>query len=102
VPQAEAAYLAAKDLGVAVQVAVHLDVARDELVRRMLARARGADDTQEVIEHRLDVYDEKTVPLLEYYAQRERLVTVNGARPMDEVSWSIMVQIKERQRTRRV
>ena len=101
VPQAEAAYLAAKDLGVAVQVAVHLDVARDELVRRMLARARGADDTQEVIEHRLDVYDEKTVPLLEYYAQRELLVTVNGARPMDEVSWSLMVQIKERQRTRR-
>lgn len=102
VPQAEAAYLAAKDLGVAVQVAVHLDVPRDELVRRMLARARGAEDTQEVIEHRLDVYDEKTLPLLEYYAQRERLVSVNGARPMDEVSWSIMVQLKERQRTQRL
>ncbi len=101
VPQAEAAYLAAKDLGVAVQVAVHLDVPRDELVRRMLARGRGADDTQEVIEHRLDVYDEKTVPLLEYYGKRERLVSVAGARPVDEVSWSILVQLKEQQRTRR-
>lgn len=102
VPQAEVAYLAAKDLGVAVQVAVHLDVPREELVRRMLARARGADDTQEVIEHRLDVYDEKTVPLLEYYRQRERLVAVAGARPVEEVTWSIMVQLKERQRTTRV
>ena len=101
VAQAETAYLAARDLGVAVQVAVHLDVPRDELVRRMLARGRGAEDTQEVIEHRLDVYDEKTVPLLEYYGGRERLVSVAGARPVEEVSWSILVQLKERQRTRR-
>ncbi|MDT4964967.1 MAG: adenylate kinase, partial [Pseudonocardiales bacterium] len=34
VHQAQAAYLAAKDLGVAVQVAAHLDVDHDELVRR--------------------------------------------------------------------
>ena len=101
VEQAEAAFSVARELGVGVQVAVHLDVPRDELVRRMLARGRGADDTQEVIEHRIAVYEEKTTPLLEYYAARERLVVVQGARPVDEVTWSLLVQLKERQRTRR-
>jgi adenylate kinase len=98
VEQAEAAYLAARDLGVAVQVAAHLDVDKDELVRRLLARGRGAEDTAEVIEHRIEVYLERTRPLIDYYAQREQLVTVNGARRMDEVSWSLVVQLQRVQR----
>lgn len=98
VEQAEMAYLAARDLGVAVQIAVHLDVRRDELVRRLLARGRGADDTQEVIEHRLAVYEQRTLPMLDYYAERERLVTVNGARPLDEVTWSLVVQLQKARR----
>ncbi len=99
VEQAEAAYLTAKDLGVAVQVAVHLDVARDQLVQRLLSRGRGADDTAEVIEHRLTVFEEHTLPMLDYYAEREKLVIVNGARGMDEVTWSIRVQLQRVART---
>jgi adenylate kinase len=99
VEQAEIAYDTARELGVAVQVAIFLEVERDELVRRLLARGRGADDTQDVIEHRLEVYDEKTRPMIDYYAQRERLVTVNGARPPDEVTWSMIVQLQKTKRT---
>jgi adenylate kinase len=95
VEQAEIAYDTARELGVAVQVAVFLDVERSELVRRLLARGRGTDDTAEVIEHRLEVYDEKTRPMIDYYAERERLVTVNGARPPDEVTWSMIVQLQK-------
>jgi adenylate kinase len=98
VEQAEIAYRTARELGVAVQVAAHLDVPREELVRRLLARGRGADDTQEVIEHRLEVYDERTRPMLDYYARRELLVTVNGARPPDEVTWSLLVQLQQTRR----
>lgn len=98
VEQAEIAYQTARELGVAVQVAAYLDVGRDELVRRLLARGRGADDTQEVIEHRLEVYEAKTRPMIDYYRARERLVTVNGARPEDEVSWSLVVQLQKHQR----
>ncbi|MEP6463987.1 MAG: adenylate kinase [Frankiaceae bacterium] len=94
VEQAEAAYLTAKDLGVAVQVAVQLDVARDQLVQRLLARGRGADDTAEVIEHRLEIFEKHTMPMLDYYAEREKLVIVNGERGMDEVTWSIRVQLQ--------
>jgi adenylate kinase len=99
VEQAEAGYVTAKDLGVAVQVAVHLDVARDELVQRLLARGRGADDTPEVIEHRLAVFEERTLPMLDYYAAREQLVIVNGERARDEVTWSVRVQLQRVART---
>jgi adenylate kinase len=95
VEQAEIAYAVAKDLGVEAQVAVHLDVARDELVRRLLARGRGSDDTEEVIEHRLEVYTEHTVPMLDYYESREELVRVDGGRTPDEVSWALVSQLEQ-------
>ena len=94
VEQAKAAYQTARGLGVAVEVAVYLDVPRDELTRRLLARGRGSDDTPEVIARRLEVFAEKTLPLLDYYAEREELITVNGARPVSEVGWSIAVQLQ--------
>lgn len=95
VDQAEIAYGTAKELGVAVQIAIYLEVERQELVRRLLARSRGADDTEEVIEHRLEVYEQKTRPMIAYYEQREQLITVNGARPPDEVTWSMTVQLQK-------
>jgi len=95
VEQAQIAYAVAKDLGVEAQVAVHLDVARDELVRRLLARGRGSDDTEDVIEHRLEVYMEHTVPMLDYYELREELVRVDGARTPDEVSWALVSQLEQ-------
>ena len=97
VEQAEAAYAVAKDLGVAVQVAVHLAVDSESLVERLVERGRQSgrtDDTPEVISHRIEVYEERTQPLLAYYRQRERLVSVNGDRPIDEVTWSVVVQLQ--------
>jgi adenylate kinase len=94
VEQAKAAYEVAGELGVAVQIAVHIDVPAEELVRRLLARGRGSDDSEEVIAHRIKVYEERTMPMLDYYAERERLVTVNGARSVSEVTWSIAVQLQ--------
>ncbi len=98
VAQAEAAYAVAGELGVQVQLAVHIVVQREELLRRLTARGRGADDDISVIKHRLKVYDEMTLPLVAYYAERERLVEVNGGRPVDEVTWSIVVQLQQAKR----
>jgi len=96
VDQAKDAYAVARDLGVAVQVAIHLDVDKVELVRRLLARGRGAEDTRDVIEHRLDVYAEKTVPLVDYYTEREWLLHVDGAQPVETVTASIVARIDAR------
>jgi adenylate kinase len=98
VEQAQKAYEISRARGVSVQVAVHLEVPREILVQRLLARGRGNEDSREVIEHRLDVYEKYTTPLLEYYAQRERLVQVNGSRPVHEVTWSVFVQLERVQR----
>jgi adenylate kinase len=95
VDQAEAVFPTARALGVEVQAAIHLDVPRDELVRRLLARQRGSDDTQSVIEHRLQVYLDNTVPLLEYYAGREWMFTVDGAQPPDVVHGEILGRLKK-------
>ena len=93
VEQAQASFPTAHALGVEVQAAVHLDVPRTELVRRLLARGRGSDDTEAVIEHRLQVYLDRTVPLLEYYAGREWMFAVNGAQPPDAVHQEIVARL---------
>ena len=101
VEQAESAYEVAKDLGVAVQLAILLDVKRETLVERLIARGKDSgrsDDNAEVIERRQQVYEEQTEPLLEYYRQRERLIVVNGDRPVDEVTWSVIVQVLRAQK----
>lgn len=98
--QAHAAYLVASELGVEVQVAVHLRVEHAVLVERLMGRGRGADDNdRHVIEHRIEVYDQQTTPLLEYYAVREELITVDGGRRVDEVSWDLVSALQARNRT---
>lgn len=95
VEQAKAAYLVAKELNATVQVALYLKVSRDELIRRLLARAAGRqDDRLDVIEHRLDVFDRLSLPMLDYYGQREILITVNGDQPIDDVSATIIEQLE--------
>ena len=95
VDQAEASYDVVRAFGAEVQAAIHLDVPREELIRRLLARGRGSDDTETVIEHRLQGYRDNTLPLLEYYAGREWMFTVNGDRPTDAVHEDIVARIQK-------
>jgi adenylate kinase len=95
IEQAKASYAVVRTLGAEVQAAIHLDVPREELIRRLNARGRGAEDGEAVIEHRLDVYQAQTVPLLDYYAGREWMFTVDGARPPDAVHEDIARRIQK-------
>jgi adenylate kinase len=95
VDQAKAAFEVAHPLGVEVQAAVHLDVPDEELIRRLLARGRGSDDSEEVIAHRLQVYREKTIPLLEYYAGREWMFAVDGTRSPGQVHEDIVNRLRK-------
>ena len=98
VEQAENAYRVASQQGAHVRAAVYLDVEREELVRRLLSRGRGADDTPEVVEHRLAVYEAKTKPMLDYYSRRESVITIDGNQPPDAVTVALL---KELERFRR-
>lgn len=68
---------------------VQLDVPHEELMKRMLLRAEQegrADDTEEGINRRLQIYWEETAPLADYYRETDRSVyTVDGFGEIDEV-----------------
>ena len=96
--QAEEAYEWAKQVeGVELQAVVHLVVTREELRRRLLARADAegrADDTNETIEHRLDVYESETEPLIAYYSGRGLVVDIDGEQPVQKVFDDIVGSIE--------
>ncbi len=62
---------------------VEFAVSEAELFERLKARGR-ADDTEEVIHNRMQVYRDETEPLLEYYSHMN-LQTVDAVGTLDEV-----------------
>lgn len=68
---------------------VQLDVPHEELMNRMLLRAEQegrADDTEEGINRRLQIYWEETAPLSDYYLDTGRNVfPVDGLGEIDEI-----------------
>ena len=73
----------------AVTRAIYLTVPRNELVQRLLQRAAEqgrSDDTAEVIHRRLQVFEEETEPLIDYYRTAGLLATVAGDADPDEVA----------------
>ncbi|MGG6269583.1 adenylate kinase [Leptolyngbya sp. AN03gr2] len=64
---------------------INFDVPDEVLVVRMLSRGRK-DDNEDTIRRRLEVYREQTAPLIHYYESREKLVTIDGDRSMEEVA----------------
>jgi adenylate kinase len=92
--QAQHVQLNPDDSDFAVRAAVHLDVAHDELVRRLVARARGIDDSRAVIEHRLEVFEKHTRPMLEFFEARGELVTVDAAGAVSDVTSAIVQQLE--------
>ena len=68
---------------------IELTADTDEVVKRLLGRAieQGrADDTEDVIRRRLEVYEEQTAPLTSLYKSRGLLVQVDGLGSIEEVT----------------
>jgi adenylate kinase len=95
--QAEEAYRVATQIdGVELQAVIHLMVSREELLRRIGARATTEgrnDDTRSVFVHRLAVFDDETEPLLGFYAERGLVVHINGEQPPDKVFADIVMSV---------
>jgi len=94
--QAEAAAKLARDLDISLDAAINLEVPDEEVLRRLRERADlegRADDNESTIRHRLEVYRDTTMPMLEYYDQRGVLINVDGARPPDEVTAAILAAL---------
>lgn len=80
-------------LGLQVDAALLLVVPDHELTARLLSRAAESgrtDDTASVIKHRLDLYHQQTELVLSEYAERRRLVEVDGTGTIDEVTSRVL------------
>ena len=67
-----------------------LEVERQELINRLLNRGkmsgRADDQDQLVIENRINVYNEKTSPLIEYYKKQGKYYSINGMGTIEEIA----------------
>ncbi|WP_067441163.1 adenylate kinase [Nocardioides jensenii] len=75
-----------------VNAVVVLTADSEELIARLLQRAQiegRADDTEEVIRRRQEVYTEQTAPLIEVYAGRGLVVEIDGMGEIDAVTHRI-------------
>lgn len=71
----------------------------DEVVRRLLNRAQEqgrADDTEDVIRRRLEVYEEQTAPLINIYSSRDLVITIDGLGEVAEVTDRILSALAAR------
>ncbi|MBK1988328.1 adenylate kinase [Sphaerospermopsis aphanizomenoides BCCUSP55] len=68
--------------------AVNLDAPDQIVITRLLGRGRK-DDSEEVIRRRLEVYREETAPLINYYSDRQKLLTVDGNQSPEEVTTAL-------------
>ncbi|MGN6324363.1 adenylate kinase [Pseudolysinimonas sp.] len=71
----------------------------EELIRRLTLRASQegrADDSEDAIRHRQEVYLRETQPLLRIFRERELLVEIDGLGSMDEVAHRISAALSSR------
>ncbi len=115
IPQADALDIILREIGKPLDVVINIDVSDDSLVERLSGRRtcptcgesyhvvfnppeqqgvcevcgsqlyQRDDDREEVIRQRLAVYNQKTKPLIDYYAKAGILVNIDGSRSVNEV-----------------
>jgi len=97
VNQAEALDRRLVDLGSPLETALSFDVTEEELLRRLAGRAAAqhrADDAEQTIRHRLEVFGIKTRPLIDYYAHRGLLIKVDAIGTIEVVTKRILAAIE--------
>jgi adenylate kinase len=120
IPQAESLDKALMSMETKINYAINIDVPDENIVRRMSGRRAclncGAtyhikynppkkedicdnctrelilrdDDKEETVLKRLEIYHKQTSPLIEYYGEKDILITVDGTVDIDDVTKSIV------------
>ena len=82
-----------------IDFVIELNVSKEDLYKRIENRAiesneARADDKEEILKNRLNIYDEQTKPLVPYYKKAELHFEVDGMKSIDEISLEIEKIIK--------
>lgn len=124
--QAEALDVMLGELGQRLDLVVNVDVAGEVLVERLTGRrtcpdcgavyhtqynppaaadvcgdcggtlVQRSDDTEAIVMRRLEAYETQTMPLVQFYKDRDLLVSVDGARAVEEVALQVRELFKSR------
>ncbi len=126
VAQAEVLDKGLQEVGKQIDLAIYLQVLREELLKRLsgryICRAKQhvyninthppkvagvcdidgselyqrSDDTGEAVQKRLDIFFKETIRLLDYYGNQKKLVEVDGNQDIDQVQQSLLDVIRTR------
>ena len=115
--QAEELDFLLDDLGQRLDWAIYLEVPESVMMNRCLGRSRSAieehshtltanpkvntsvknsrpDDQPEIVQRRLNLFYERTIPILEYYGYRNRLLTIKGDQSPEQVEQEILQNLQ--------
>ena len=126
VSQAEVLDKGLQEVGKQIDLAIYLQVPREELLKRLSGRFickanqhvynidfhppkvagicdidgselyQRSDDTGEAVQKRLDIFFNETIQLLDYYGKQKKLVEVDGNQDIDQVQQSLLEVIRSR------
>jgi adenylate kinase len=82
-------------LDAVIQLVANVDEVVERLRKRALTEGR-ADDTEEVLRHRQEVYAEQTAPLIDVYGERGLVVAVDALGEVDDVTERIVSALAAR------
>jgi adenylate kinase len=76
--------------GTPIRAMLSLEVEKQELIDRLLNRGKSSgradDQDQSVIENRINVYNDKTLPLIEYYKPQGKHFSINGMGTIEDIA----------------
>lgn len=84
----------------ALPLVLNLEVSSKELIGRLKLRSQESgrtDDNETTIANRLRIYTEQTEPLLNFYADKKRLISVDGQGTVEDVYNRLQEQINNKQ-----
>lgn len=82
--------------GIPICLVIAVEVDKKELFKRILGRGEDSgrsDDSEKIVHRRLQVYEDQTMPLISYYREQGKFVSINGMAHVDEVFNKICLAI---------
>lgn len=97
VPQAEALDKLLTEFNAKINIVLGLEVDENELVKRLLLRGqtsgRADDQNEETIRNRFKEYQNKTLPLMDFYSAQNAYVGIKGMGDIDDIQRSLRAEI---------
>ncbi|WP_167614478.1 adenylate kinase [Maribellus sediminis] len=84
--------------GTPVSAMLCLEVEKEELINRLLGRGkisgRADDQSQKIIENRIEVYRNKTEPIIEYYSEQNKHHDIKGMGTIEEIAERLIKKVE--------